>query len=232
MHGLLGAEPPARGDGEGRGVPEADYVPECSCSQWVLGKGLWTSGPSMRLRFPDPRTPWCRPQLHWPARPGRAAAEAPPCPAECQMMVLLDLTRSYESMRRQAERSENKRCLGPCTGLGRPPAPTPGGAGGPGLMGVLRGLWGPECPCTPGQGPGICLQPLPWRSWGRGCSGRRRAAPAAEQRPACPPEARWDWARGQRAGRRGGVPWLQSAPRLVHPRPVWAPKVAEQGPVS
>uniref|UniRef100_A0A8P0P4U3 Cilia and flagella associated protein 46 n=1 Tax=Canis lupus familiaris TaxID=9615 RepID=A0A8P0P4U3_CANLF len=27
---------------------------------------------------------------------------------ECQMMVLLDLTRSYESMRRQAERSENK----------------------------------------------------------------------------------------------------------------------------
>uniref|UniRef100_A0A8I3PWU8 Cilia and flagella associated protein 46 n=1 Tax=Canis lupus familiaris TaxID=9615 RepID=A0A8I3PWU8_CANLF len=27
---------------------------------------------------------------------------------ECQMMVLLDLTRSYKSMRRQAERSENK----------------------------------------------------------------------------------------------------------------------------
>lgn len=230
MHGMLGAEPPARGDGKGRGVPEADYVPESSCSQWVLGKGLWTSGPSMGLRFPDPRTPGATPSLHWPARPGRAAAQAPPCPAECQMMVLLDLTRSYKSMRRQAERSENKRCLGPCTGLGRPPASTPG-AGGPGLMGVLQGLWGPECPCTPGQSPGIRPRPLPWKSRGRGCSGRGgQLQQQSTGRPVLPRPA--GTGPGDRGPAAGGVPWLQSAPRLVHPRPVWAPKVAEQGPVS
>lgn len=51
------------------------------------------------------------------------------------MMVLLDLTRSYDSLRRKMEASEHKRCVSPSGGCAR---------------------WGPrgmECPCPPWAGP-------------------------------------------------------------------------------
>lgn len=83
--------------------------------------------PAKGLQF-KPR-PWAAGAVSVATAPKTPAYTHPtprPCPADCQLMVLLDLSRSYESMRRTLESSEHKRCWQP--GLRR-------------LLGGVGGVW-------------------------------------------------------------------------------------------
>lgn len=92
------------------GLPrQGPYVPARPADP---GKGLTSS-----LCLPWPLPPAWRPVTELP----------PPCRAGCRMMVVLDRTRSHESVRRWAAASESKRC--PASRLPRLPA-APGSLGG------------------------------------------------------------------------------------------------------
>lgn len=104
----LGRQRPCCGQGAA-GAKCTSPTSWCLTWMWPVGlrEGLLVEGPGLRLRVSVCSPPGAR----W-HRPGRAEV-APVVPAECQMVVLLHLTRSYESLRRHREVSESKRCLEP-----------------------------------------------------------------------------------------------------------------------
>lgn len=91
------------------GVPEANAAPAGSGGRGALEEGPWTDV--------KPQPGEATGLLHLGVRRLSSALLGP---TECQMMVLLDLTRSYTSMQRHTEHSDSKRCP-----MSPPPRPVP-----------------------------------------------------------------------------------------------------------
>lgn len=141
--------------------------------------GLPKQGPYVPVRPVDPgkglMSSLCLP---WPLPPAwRPVAELPlPCRAGCRMMVVLDRTRSHESMRRWAAASESKRC--PASRLPRLPA-APGSLGGGAWLTAVSPHPVDRGPRVPGSSP---AKPG-W--WGRGQLWRGARLQSAHTSPTC-----------------------------------------------